>query len=128
MTVSIDLSLKQNEARDLTEEINACLAGKKEGICLLNIMDSVCGLLMTKRGDERVVSDILTDMEHVFPDRRSYMANAEDAAAFTKSAVLGSHKAVNFKDGRLLMEEGVGIFAVCYGKDTETALEIGILS
>ena len=91
-------------------------------------MDSVCGLLMTKRGDERVVSDILTDMEHVFPDRRSYKANDEDAAAFTKSAVLGSHKAVNFKNGRLLMEEGVGIFAVCYGKDTETALEIGILS
>lgn len=128
MTVSIDLSLKQNEARDLTEEINAYLAGKKEGICLLNIMDSVCGLLMTKRGDERVVSDILTDMEHVFPDRRSYKADDKDSAAFTKSAVLGSHKAVNFKDGRLLMEEGVGIFAVCYGKDTETALEIGILS
>ena len=127
MTVSIDLSLKQNEARDLTEEINACMAGKKEGICLLNIMDSVCGLLMTKRGDERVVSDILTDMEHVFPDRRSYKVKEEDMAAFTKSAVFGSHKAIPYKDGRLLLEEGTGIFAVCYGNDTETALEIGVL-
>lgn len=114
MTQTIKIrSNKREEMIDITSEVRRTLreSGEKEGIVVLFVQHTTCGLTVNENADPDVQTDILSALKKLIPQHGMNFKHAEDNSdAHLKSSFFGSSMTIPFSGGELLLGRWQGIY------------------
>lgn len=106
-------SNQREEMIDITVEIKRALreSGEKEGIVVLFVQHTTCGLTVNENADPDVQTDILSALRKLIPQHGMDFKHAEDNSdAHLKSSLFGSSVTIPFFNGELLLGRWQGIY------------------
>jgi secondary thiamine-phosphate synthase enzyme len=106
-------SNKREELIDITSEVKRALreSGEKEGIVVLFVQHTTCGLTVNENADPDVQIDILSALQKLIPQHGMNFKHAEDNSdAHLKSSLFGSSVTIPFSGGELLLGRWQGIY------------------
>lgn len=115
---------------DITSEVRRVLreSGKQEGVCVLFVQHTTCGLTVNENADPDVQSDILSALRKLIPqfgmDFRHFEHNSD---AHLKSSLMGSSVTVPFSGGELLLGRWQGIYLCEFDGARERKIVVSIL-
>lgn len=98
---------------DITSEVRRTLreSGEKEGIAVLFVQHTTCGLTVNENADPDVQTDILSALKKLIPQHGMNFKHAEDNSdAHLKSSFFGSSVTIPFSGGELLLGRWQGIY------------------
>jgi secondary thiamine-phosphate synthase enzyme len=114
MTQTIKIrSNNREEMIDITSEVKKVLreSGEKEGIVVLFVQHTTCGLTVNENADPDVQTDILSALGKLIPQHGMNFKHAEDNSdAHLKSSFFGSSVTIPFSGGELLLGRWQGIY------------------
>jgi secondary thiamine-phosphate synthase enzyme len=114
MTQTIKIrSTKREEMIDITAEVTRMLreSEAKEGIVVLFVQHTTCGLTVNENADPDVQTDILSALRKLIPQHGMNFKHAEDNSdAHLKSSFFGSSVTIPFSDGELLLGRWQGVY------------------
>ena len=114
MTQTIKIrSNKREEMIDITAEVTRMLreSEAKEGIVVLFVQHTTCGLTVNENADPDVQTDILSALRKLIPQHGMNFKHAEDNSdAHLKSSFFGSSVTIPFSGGELLLGRWQGIY------------------
>ena len=114
MTQTIKIrSNKREEMIDITAEVKKVLreSEAKEGIVILFVQHTTCGLTVNENADPDVQTDILSALRKLIPQHGMNFKHAEDNSdAHLKSSFFGSSVTIPFSGGELLLGRWQGIY------------------
>ncbi|MCK4906964.1 MAG: secondary thiamine-phosphate synthase enzyme YjbQ [Spirochaetes bacterium] len=110
-TINIKTS-SRDEFINVTGIIRSCIdeSGIKDGICHLFNPHTTAGLTINEQADPDVVSDIIRQMDKVFPWNNHYLHGEGNSAAHMKASVFGSSLAILVEQGKPVLGTWQGIF------------------
>jgi secondary thiamine-phosphate synthase enzyme len=106
-------SNQREEMIDITSEVKRILreSDEKEGIVVLFIQHTTCGLTVNENADPDVQTDILSALRKLIPqfgmDFKHFEHNSD---AHLKSSLMGTSVTVPFANGELLLGRWQGIY------------------
>ena len=106
-------STKREEMIDITSEVEKVLleSGEKEGVVVLFVQHTTCGLTVNENADPDVQTDILSALRKLIPQHGMNFKHAEENSdAHLKSSFFGSSVIVPFENGELLLGRWQGIY------------------
>ena len=106
-------STSREEMIDITPEVEKILleSGEKEGIVVLFVQHTTCGLTVNENADPDVQTDILSALRKLIPQYGMNFKHAEENSdAHLKSSFFGSSVTVPFANGELLLGRWQGIY------------------
>jgi len=106
-------SNRREEMIDITSEVKKVLreSGEKEGIVVLFVQHTTCGLTVNENADPDVQTDILSALKKLIPQHGMDFKHAEDNSdAHLKSSLFGSSATIPFSGGELLLGRWQGIY------------------
>lgn len=97
---------------NITARVKRCLAdsGVEEGICLVYIPHTTCGVTINEAADPDVEKDILMELNRIVPFDDGYAHGEGNSAAHIKSSMMGSSVTVPIHEGRLMLGTWQGVF------------------
>jgi secondary thiamine-phosphate synthase enzyme len=103
-------SKTREEMIDITSEVQRLLSGE-DGVCVLFIQHTTCGLTVNENADPDVQSDMLGFLQRLIPQYEPNFKHFEhNSDAHIKSSLVGSSVTVPFEDGRLILGRWQGIY------------------
>ena len=100
----------REEMIDITAEVEASLPGG-DGVCVLFIQHTTCGLTVNENADPDVQSDMLGFFRRLIPQFDPNFKHGEhNSDAHIKSTIVGSSVTVPFEDGKLALGRWQGIY------------------
>jgi secondary thiamine-phosphate synthase enzyme len=103
-------SKTREEMIDITSEVQRLLPGA-DGVCVLFILHTTCGLTVNENADPDVQSDMLGFLHRLIPQYEPDFKHFEhNSDAHIKSTVVGSSVTVPFEGGRLALGRWQGIY------------------
>lgn len=109
-TLSIKSDARE-EMIDITREVEASLPKDGDGICVLFVRHTTCGLTVNENADPDVQTDMLGFLRRLIPQYESHFKHGEqNSDAHIKSSLVGSSVTVPFENGRLLLGRWQGIY------------------
>ncbi len=106
-------SHQREEMIDITSEVRRVLreTGEKEGIVVLFVQHTTCGLTVNENADPDVQSDILSALRKLIPQHgMNFKHFEENSDAHLKSSLMGTSITVPFVSGELLLGRWQGIY------------------
>jgi secondary thiamine-phosphate synthase enzyme len=104
-------SSAREEMIDITREVEASLPKDGDGICVLFVRHTTCGLTVNENADPDVQTDMLGFLRRLIPQYESHFKHGEqNSDAHIKSSLVGSSVTVPFENGRLLLGRWQGIY------------------
>lgn len=106
-------SQQREEMIDITREVERALrdSGEKEGIVVLFVQHTTCGLTVNENADPDVQADLLSALGKLIPQHGMNFRHAEDNSdAHLKSSLFGSSVTILFSGGALLLGRWQGIY------------------
>jgi secondary thiamine-phosphate synthase enzyme len=106
-------SNQREEMIEITRQVENFLreSGAKDGVCVLFVQHTTCGLTINENADPDVKSDVLLFLKNTIPQFyegfRHYEQNSD---AHIKSSLMGSSVTVPFENGKLLLGRWQGIY------------------
>ncbi len=82
----------------------------KDGICLVYVPHTTCGLTINEHADPSVVSDIINHLSKLVPHNSDYKHLEGNSDAHIKASIFGSSLSVIISNGKLLLGTWQGIF------------------
>lgn len=134
----------REEMLDITDEVAAGLPGG-EGVCVLFVRHTTCGLTVNENADPDVQSDMLGWLRHLVPQfpttpsagaasahplkrGESFFKHDEhNSDAHIKSSLVGSSVTVPFENGKLLLGRWQGIYLCEFDGPREREVVVKIL-
>jgi secondary thiamine-phosphate synthase enzyme len=114
MTQTIKIrSNKREEMIDISAEVKKVLreSEAKEGIVVLFVQHTTCGLTVNENADPDVQTDLLSALKKLIPQHGMNFKHAEDNSdAHLKSSFFGSSVTIPFSGGELLLGRWQGIY------------------
>lgn len=113
MLVKLEINTnKRVEFVDITSKVSNVVAqsGVKEGLCVVYVPHTTCGLTINEHADPSVVEDIIGHTSKLVPDSEKYRHLEGNSDAHIKASLFGSSVSVIVSDGRLLLGTWQGIF------------------
>jgi len=98
---------------DITAEVKKVLreSGEKEGIVVLFVQHTTCGLTVNENADPDVQTDLLSALKKLIPQHGMNFKHAEENSdAHLKSSLFGSSVTIPFSGGELLLGRWQGIY------------------
>jgi len=98
---------------EITSEIESLLreSGEKEGIVVLFVQHTTCGLTINENADPDVQTDLLSALKKLIPQHGMNFKHAEENSdAHLKSSFFGSSVTIPFSGGELLLGRWQGIY------------------
>ena len=98
---------------EITSEIESLLreSGEREGIVVLFVQHTTCGLTVNENADPDVQTDILSALRKLIPQHGMNFKHAEENSdAHLKSSLFGSSVTIPFSGGELLLGRWQGIY------------------
>ncbi len=104
-------STKREELIEITNEVLEHLPQEGEGVCVLFVQHTTCGLTINENADPDVKHDILLFLKNTVPQFYDGFRHFEhNADAHIKSSLVGSSVTVPFENGKLLLGRWQGVF------------------
>ncbi|HEX8396743.1 MAG TPA: secondary thiamine-phosphate synthase enzyme YjbQ [Pyrinomonadaceae bacterium] len=114
MTQTIKIrSNKREEMIDITAEVKKVLreSEAKEGVVVLFVQHTTCGLTVNENADPDVQTDLLSALKKLIPQHGMNFQHAEENSdAHLKSSFFGSSVTIPFSGGELLLGRWQGIY------------------
>ena len=103
-------SSAREEMIDVTEKVEAGLP-EGDGVCVLFIQHTTCGLTVNENADPDVQSDMLGFLRRLIPQFDPNFKHGEhNSDAHIKSSLVGSSVTVPFEKGKLVLGTWQGIY------------------
>jgi len=104
-------SKNREEMIDITREAEEHLPEDGEGICILFVQHTTCGLTVNENADPDVQTDMLGFLQRLIPQYEPNFKHGEDNSdAHIKSSLVGSSVTVPYENGELLLGRWQGIY------------------
>jgi len=111
MQVMKTKSKKREEMIDITRDVEEHLPADGEGICVLFVQHTTCGLTVNENADPDVQSDMLGFLKRLIPQHEPHFKHGEqNSDAHIKSSLIGSSVTVPFEKGKLLLGRWQGVY------------------
>jgi secondary thiamine-phosphate synthase enzyme len=103
---------KRQELIDITSRIGKIVkdAKVKEGVCIVFCPHTSAGLTINENADPAVRKDILSHLEELVPENKSYAHSEGNASSHIKSSLFGSSLNVIIENGNLMLGTWQGIY------------------
>jgi secondary thiamine-phosphate synthase enzyme len=105
-------SNQREEMIEITRQVESALP-EGDGIVVLLVQHTTCGLTVNENADPDVQSDMLGWLRHVvpqFPSNPQFRHFEHNSDAHIKASLMGSSVTVPFEDGRLCLGRWQGIY------------------
>lgn len=100
----------REEMLDITGDIEAMLPDG-DGVCVLFIQHTTCGLTVNENADPDVQSDMLGFLRRLIPqDEPNFKHGEQNSDAHIKSSLVGSSVTIPFEKGKLLLGRWQAIY------------------
>jgi len=94
-----------NEIRRIVKEVNI-----SEGIVVVYVPHTTCGITINEHADPSVVSDITLHLSKLIPENGNYAHVEGNSDAHIKASIMGSSVTLIVNNGNLLLGTWQGIF------------------
>ena len=104
-TITIASSVRE-EMLDITAEVEKMLheVDRVEGVCVLFIQHTTCGLTVNENADPDVQSDMLGFLRRLIPQHEPHFKHGEqNSDAHIKSSLVGTTVTIPFENGKLVL-------------------------
>ena len=97
---------------DISSQVKRIVAdaGLREGICLVYIPHTTCGVTINEAADPDVQRDMLMELNRIVPFQDGYAHAEGNSAAHIKTSMMGSSVSIPVHDGRLTLGTWQGIY------------------
>ena len=103
-------SSSREEMLDITRKVQQELPDG-DGICVLFVQHTTCGLTVNENADPDVQTDMLGFLRRLIPQYTPEFKHAEENSdAHIKSSLVGASVTIPFEDGRLLLGRWQGVY------------------
>jgi secondary thiamine-phosphate synthase enzyme len=106
-------STEREEMIDITADVKRILreSEAKEGVLVLFVQHTTCGLTVNENSDPDVQVDILSALRKLIPQHGMNFRHFEDNSdAHLKSSLMGTNLTIPFANGELLLGRWQGIY------------------
>jgi secondary thiamine-phosphate synthase enzyme len=104
-------SKSREEMIDITREVEASLLKDGDGVCVLFIQHTTCGLTVNENADPDVQTDMLGFLRRLIPQHESHFKHGEqNSDAHIKSSLVGSSVTFPYENGRLQLGRWQAIY------------------
>jgi secondary thiamine-phosphate synthase enzyme len=104
-------SSKREQMIDITDDVRKLLEAGTDGICVLFMQHTTCGMTINENADPDVQSDMLGQLQKLIPQyEANFKHSEENSDAHIKSSLVGSSVTVPFENGKLLLGRWQGIY------------------
>jgi secondary thiamine-phosphate synthase enzyme len=120
---------KREEIIDITELIkkHIKLSNIKDGICVLFVPHTTCGITINENADPSVKSDFLNQMKKLIPQQGDYLHSEGNSDAHIKSILVGPSLTLLVWDGQLVLGTWQGVYFCEFDGPRNRKLLISIL-
>lgn len=103
---------RRNELIDITAEVTRLVQKQKiiSGVCVVFCPHTTSGLTINENADADVQKDIVSHLEQIVPEDKSYRHSEGNADSHIKSSLLGSSLTIIIEDGQLVLGTWQGIY------------------
>lgn len=97
---------------DLTSIVRQTVteSGIKNGICVVYVPHTTCGVTINEHADPDVVADIIEKLGELVPRNGRYAHVEGNSDAHIKASIVGCSQTIIIQDGKLLLGTWQGIF------------------
>lgn len=104
-------SKEREELIEITDEVSKYIPAAGEGICVLFVQHTTCGLTINENADPDVKRDILLFLKNTIPQYYEGFRHFEhNSDAHLKASFFGSSVTIPFENGKLLLGRWQGIY------------------
>ena len=104
-------SSSREQLLDITREVEADLPSAGDGVCVLFVQHTTCGLTVNENADPDVQTDMLGFLQRLIPQNEPRFKHGEqNSDAHIKSSLVGSSVTVPYENGHLLLGRWQGIY------------------
>jgi secondary thiamine-phosphate synthase enzyme len=120
---------KREEIIDVTGLIkkHIKLSNVKDGICVLFVPHTTCGITINENADPSVKSDFLNHMKKLIPQQGNYLHSEGNSDAHIKSILVGPSLTLLIWDSQLVLGTWQGIYFCEFDGPRTRKLLISIL-
>ncbi|MDI1240316.1 MAG: secondary thiamine-phosphate synthase enzyme YjbQ [bacterium] len=126
----IDITVKSSireEMLDITSEVAEVLPAG-DGVCVLFVQHTTCGLTVNENADPDVQSDMLGFLRRLIPQYEPNFKHFEhNSDAHIKASLMGSSVTVPFENGKLCLGRWQGIYLCEFDGPRERIILVKIL-
>jgi len=120
---------KREEIIDITGLIkkHIKLSNIKDGICVLFVPHTTCGITINENADPSVKSDFLNQMKKLIPQQGDYLHSEGNSDAHIKSILVGPSLTLLIWDNQLVLGTWQGVYFCEFDGPRNRKLLISIL-
>lgn len=120
---------KRIEFVDITNIVKQAVteSGVRDGICLVYVPHTTCGITINEHADPDVVRDIIYQLGKIVPESENYSHVEGNSDAHIKASIIGSSKNIIISDSKLMLGTWQGIFLCEFDGPRKRNLYIKIL-
>ncbi|HPC79770.1 MAG TPA: secondary thiamine-phosphate synthase enzyme YjbQ [Fervidobacterium sp.] len=120
---------KRIEFVDITNIVRQAVteSGVRDGICLVYVPHTTCGITINEHADPDVVRDIIYQLGKIVPESENYNHVEGNSDAHIKASIIGSSKNIIISDSKLMLGTWQGIFLCEFDGPRKRNLYIKIL-
>ena len=101
----------REEMLDITREVEKQLPDDGDGICVLFVQHTTCGLTVNENADPDVQTDMLGFLRRLIPQHEPHFKHGEqNSDAHIKSSLVGPSVTIPFEKGKLLLGRWQGVY------------------
>lgn len=123
-------STKREEMLEITNQIQEILeeSKKHEGVCVLFVQHTTCGLTVNENADPDVQTDLLHALRKIVPQYEMQFKHAEENSdAHLKASLFGSSVTIPFSHNKLLLGRWQGVYLCDFDGPRERSIVVTIL-
>jgi secondary thiamine-phosphate synthase enzyme len=96
---------------DITGEVQQHIPDEGDGLCVLFVQHTTCGLTVNENADPDVQTDMLGFLRRLIPQIEPHFKHGEqNSDAHIKSSLVGSSVTIPFEQGNLLLGRWQGVY------------------
>jgi secondary thiamine-phosphate synthase enzyme len=101
----------REEMLDITAKVEHLLPEKGDGVCVLIVQHTTCGLTINENADPDVQSDMLGFLKRLIPQfEPSFKHFERNSDAHIKSSLVGATVTIPFESGKLCLGRWQGVY------------------
>ena len=115
---------------DISSQVKRSVAdsGVQEGICLVYIPHTTCGVTINEAADPDVQRDMLMELNRIVPFQDNYAHAEGNSAAHIKTSMMGSSVSIPVHEGRLTLGTWQGIYLTEFDGPRNRSVHIQLIS
>ena len=101
----------REEMVDVTDRVAALLPAGSEGVCVVFVQHTTCGVTVNENADPDVQTDMLGFLRRLIPQfEPNFKHGEQNSDAHIKSSLVGSSVTLPYADGKLVLGRWQGIY------------------